>query len=104
MTYFAGRPSEGKENEDITTVLVYCLYGSEDNTWAMLKPTHCLLLLRTCFKTCLYSEKIAQRRERRHELSFCLLKPSEGYSGGTKALLPAVCMQTLLKVTGLKSS
>lgn len=77
MTYFAARPSEGKENEDITNVLICCLYGSEDNTWPMLKPMHCLLLLPTCFKTCLYSERTAQRRERRHQLSFCLLKPRQ---------------------------
>lgn len=77
MMSFAARPSEGKQNEDITSVLVCCLYGSEGNTWTTLKTTRCLLLLPSCLKICLHSEKTAQRRERGQELPFCLLKPGE---------------------------
>lgn len=36
VMYFAARPSEGKENEGITSILVCCLLGSENNIWAML--------------------------------------------------------------------
>lgn len=36
VMYFAARPSEGKENEGITSILVCRLHGSESNIWAML--------------------------------------------------------------------
>lgn len=71
------------------------------STWAMLKPTHCLILLPACLKTCLHFEKTAQKRDtncpsateaQRQSCPLCTFERYKGLHANS------------FEITGLKSS